>query len=90
MSETKNNLLSILTPDDRLWFGRWLSEKQMLEGLASLKDPSHTLAFDTLEAARSRVEAGDPPYGKLWEEPSAEEQQKYIKASNERVKRYNH
>ena len=36
-------------------------------------NPYHSLVFDILEAARSRVEEGSPPYGKLWDEPSAEE-----------------
>jgi hypothetical protein len=88
MSNESKNPLSILSPDDIHWFGRWLSRKQMLEGIASLKDPSRNLAFDTLEAARSRVEAGLPPYGNLWEEPSMEERRKLIEASRKRVESY--
>lgn len=88
MSEVKNPL-SILSQEDRLWLGRWLSEKQMLEGLSSLKAPSRQLAFDVLERARARVESGHPPFGNLWEEPSEEEQQKSIKALEKRVQRYN-
>ena len=87
MSEVKNPL-SILSQEDRLWLGRWLSEKQMLEGLSSLKAPSRQLAFDVLERARARVESGLPPFGKLWEEPSEEETQAIIKASKGRVKGY--
>jgi hypothetical protein len=83
------NPQSILSADDLRWFGRWLSEKQIAEGLSSLKDPSRNLAFDTLEVARSRVEQGHPPYGKLWEEPSAEENQKAIAALKARTARYN-
>ena len=88
LKNMKKNPLSILSVEDRRWFGRWLSEKQMLEGLSSLKEPSHDLAFDRLEAARARVEAGHPPYGKLWEMPSAEERAKSIAALKERTKGY--
>ena len=69
-----------------------LSVTQIEEGLTEAfecnPDPSHSLVFDVLEAARSRVEAGLPPYGKLWEMPSDEENRKSIEASNERVKGY--
>jgi len=39
-----------------------------------------SIVFDVLEAARARVEARLPPYGKLWEEPSEEERRKSIEA----------
>jgi hypothetical protein len=55
------------------WLRQDLSVTQIEEGLTAAfecnPDPSHSLVFDVLEAARSRVEAGFPPYGKLWEEP---------------------
>jgi hypothetical protein len=88
MSNESKNPLSILSPDDLRWFARWLSQKQIMEGLSSLKDPSHSLIFGVLEAARSRVEAGLPPYGNLWEEPSMEERAKLIEASRKRVESY--
>ena len=74
------------------WLRQDLSVTQIEEGLTEAfecnPDPSHSLVFDVLEAARSRVEAGLPPYGKLWEMPSEEENQKSIEALNERVKGY--
>ena len=96
------DIARILSPDEILWLRVWLSEKQILEGINSWTSeggslptearPAHmrsrSLIFDILEAARSRVEAGLPPYGKLWEEPSEEERQANIEALNERVKGY--
>ena len=74
------------------WLRQDLSVAQIEEGLTEAfecsPDPSHSLVFDVLEAARSRVEQGYPPYGKLWEMPSEEENQKSIEALNERVKGY--
>jgi hypothetical protein len=87
----------ILSPDELLWLREWLSEKQMLEGINSWISEggslpteaqlgaSRSVIFDVLEAARSRVEAGLPPYGNLWEEPSEEERRKSIEASKKRV-----
>ncbi len=81
-------------------FAEWLSEKQILEGINSWTSEggslptkaqlgtSRSVIFDLLEAARSRVEAGLPPYGNLWEEPSEEERRKAIEALEERVKGY--
>ena len=55
------------------WLRQDLSVSQIEEGLTEAfecnPDPWHSLVFDVLEAARIRVEAGRPPYGKLWEEP---------------------
>ena len=74
------------------WLRQDLSVAQIEEGLTAAFEygpsPSRSLVFDVLEAARARVEAGHPPYGKLWERPSDEENQKSIEASNERVKGY--
>ena len=100
--KTKRDIPKILSPDELLWFREWLSEKQILEGINSWTSeggslpteaqPAHmrsrSVIFDILEAARSRVEAGLPPYGKLWEEPSEEERRKAIEALEERVKGY--
>ena len=65
---------------------------QIEEGLTAAfeygPNPSRSLVFDVLEAARSRVEQGYHPYGKLWEMPSEAENQKSIEALNERVKSY--
>jgi hypothetical protein len=76
------------------WLRADLSLAQIEEGLSAAFDhnpaPSHSLVFTTLEVARSRVEQGFPPYGKLWEEPSAEENQKYIAALRARVASYRH
>ena len=74
------------------WLRQDLSVAQIEEGLTAAfeygPNPSRSLVFDILEAARSRVEQGYPPYGNLWEMPSEEENQKYIAASKERVKSY--
>ena len=87
-------------PDELLWLRVWLSEKQILEGINSWTSEggslptetqlgaSRSVIFDVLEAARSRVEQGYPPYGNLWEMPSEEENQKYIEASRKRVESY--
>ena len=72
------------------WLRQDLSVAQIEEGLTAAfeygPNPSRSLVFDVLEAARSRVEQGYPPYGNLWEMPSEEERQKSIEALNERVK----
>lgn len=72
MSNESKNPLSILTPNDFLWFGRWLSDKQILEGINSWTSDggslpteaklgtSRSVIFDVLEAARRRVESGLP------------------------------
>jgi hypothetical protein len=69
------------------WLRQDLSVTQIEEGLTKAfecnPDPSHSLIFGVLEAARSRVEAGLPPYGNLWEEPSKRGQ--IIEASRKRA-----
>ena len=95
--KTRRDIPKILSPDELLWLRVWLSEKQILEGINSWTSEggslpteaqlgaSRSVIFDVLEAARARVEAGLPPYGKLWEEPSEEERRKSIEASRKRV-----
>ena len=74
------------------WLRQNLSVAQIEEGLTAAfeygPNPSRSLVFGVLEAARSRVEQGYPPYGNLWEMPSEEENQKYIEASRKRVESY--
>ena len=57
------------------WLRADVSVAQMEEGLtmafAHNPTPSHTSGFDILEAARSRVEDGLPPYGDLWDTDSS-------------------
>jgi hypothetical protein len=52
------------------WLRQDLTVAQIEEGLTAAfeygPNPSHSLVFNILEAARSRVEHGLPPYGKLW------------------------
>jgi hypothetical protein len=71
------------------WLRQDLSIAQIEEGLTQAfeynANPSHSMVFQVLEAARQRVEHGLPPYGKLWEEPSEEERRKSIEASRKRV-----
>ena len=59
------------------WFREWLSKSQIEEGLTQAfeygPNPSHSLVFNILEAARSRVEDGLPPYGDLLARPTPEE-----------------
>jgi hypothetical protein len=59
------------------WFREWLSKSQIEEGLTQAfeygPNPSHSLVFKILEAARSRVEDGLPPYGDLSARPTPEE-----------------
>jgi hypothetical protein len=51
-------------------------------------NPSHSLVFNILEAARSRVEDCLPAYGDLWERPSLEETEKAIEERGKRMERY--
>ena len=51
-------------------------------------DVAGRCAYHSKEAARSRVEAGLPPYGKLWEEASEEERRRYMEESRRRVASY--
>jgi hypothetical protein len=76
--KTHVNLSKILTPEELQWFGQWLSKSQMQEGIKSHPGASHSVIFNVLEAARSRVEDGLPPYGDLWENPSEEETRQSI------------
>ena len=50
---------------------------------------SHSVILNVLEAARSRAEYGLPPYGDLWENPSAEETRNSIEGLNQRLASYN-
>ena len=98
--KTRRDIPKILSPDELLWLRVWLSEKQILEGINSWTSEGGSLPteaqlgtscpviFNVLEAARSRVEQGYPPYGNLWEMPSEEETQKAIAALKERLKGY--
>ena len=56
-----------------------LSQSQIEAGLTEAFEcspaPSHDLVFSILEAARSRVEDGLPPYGDLRARPTPEETQ---------------
>jgi hypothetical protein len=74
------------------WLRQDLSVTQIEEGLTEAfeynPNPSHSCVFQILEAARSRVEAGLPPYGNLWEEPSEEERRKLIEGSRKRIESY--
>jgi hypothetical protein len=76
------NLSQILSPGELQWFGQLLSESQIWEGIAEAAkfqpNPSHWLIFSVLKAARSRVEDGVAPYGKLRESSSAENIQRAI------------
>lgn len=64
------------------WLRQDLTVAQIEEGLTAAfeygPNPSHSLVFNILEAARSRVEHGLPPYGKLWEGPSGTDKERYI------------
>ena len=86
--KTNVNLSKILTPEELQWFGQWLSKSQMREGIKSHSGASHSVIFNVLEAARSRVEDGLPPYGDLWENPSAEETRNSIEGLNRRLASY--
>jgi len=56
------------------WLRADLSVAQIEHGLTEAfeynPNPSHSLVFHVLDAARRRIEHGLPPSGKLWEEPS--------------------
>jgi hypothetical protein len=86
--KTNKNRLKILTPEELQWLGQWLSKSQIEEGIKSHPGASHLVIFNVLEAARSRVEDGLPPYGDLWENPSAEETRKSIEGLKERLASY--
>jgi hypothetical protein len=74
------------------WLRADLSIDPIQEGLSYAfehnPNPHHSMVFQTLDAARRRVEHGLPPYGKLWEEPSEEEKRLYIEKSKKRLERY--
>jgi hypothetical protein len=86
--KTNVNLSKILTPEELQWFGQWLSKSQMKEGIKFHPGASHSVIFNVLEAARSRVEHELPPYGDLWENPSAEETRNSIEGLNRRLASY--
>jgi hypothetical protein len=71
------------------WLRQDLTVAQIEEALTAAfeygPNPSHSLVFNILEAARSRVEHGLPPYGKLWEGPSGTDKQRYIEALKQRL-----
>ena len=71
------------------WLRQDLTVTQIEEGLTEAFEynptPSHSLVFNILEAARSRVEVGLPPYGDLWERPSPEETQRAIEEQKRRA-----
>jgi hypothetical protein len=75
-----------------LWLRRDSSIAQIEEGLTEAfehsSNPSHSLVFQVLDAARQRVEAGLPPYGKLWEEASEEERWRCREEFRKRVAYY--
>jgi hypothetical protein len=75
------------------WLRQDLSVTQIEEGLTEAfedsSNPSHSLVFQVLDAARQRVENGLPPYGKLWKEAFEEERQRYMEESSRRVASYN-
>jgi hypothetical protein len=74
------------------WLRADLSIDQIAEGFTMVfeygRAPSHGLLWNVLEAARSRVEDGLPPYGNLWEEASEEERRLYMEESKKRLERY--
>jgi hypothetical protein len=86
--KTHVNLSRILTPEELQWFGQSLSKSQMREGIKSHPGASHSVIFNVLEAARSRVEEGLPPYGDLWQNPSEEETRQSIEGLKERLASY--
>jgi hypothetical protein len=86
--KTNVNLSKILTPEELQWFGKWLSKSQMEKGIKSHSGASHSVIFNVLEAARSRVEQELPPYGDLWANPSAEETRNSIERLNRRLVSY--
>ena len=63
----KQNPLDLLTEGERHWFGQWLTESQVLQGIKKAsKYPNPNKKFvvlQVLEAARIRAEKGLPPYG---------------------------
>ena len=71
------------------WLRQDLSVAQIEEGLTEAfeygPNPSHSLVYQVLAAARQRVERGLPPYGKLWEGPSGTDKRRYIDAVKQRV-----
>jgi hypothetical protein len=75
------------------WLRADLSQSQIEEGLTEAfehsSNPSHSLVFQVLDAARQRVENGLRPYGKLWEKASEEERLRYMEESRRRVASYN-
>ena len=86
--KTNKNRSKILTPEELQWFGQWLSKSQIEKGIKSHLGASHSVIFNVLEAARSRAEDGLPPYGDLWENPSAEETRNSIEGLNQRLASY--
>ena len=63
--KTNKSRSKILTREELQWFGQWLSKSQIEEGIKSHPGASHSVIFNVLQSARSRVEAGLPPYGSL-------------------------
>jgi hypothetical protein len=90
--KAKTNLSHVLSPRELQWFGQWLSESQMWEGIAEATkfqpNPSHWLIFNVLKTARRRAEKGLPLYGKLQESPSEEKIRGAIKEHKWRMSQH--
>jgi hypothetical protein len=86
--KTNKNPLETLTEGERHWFGQWLTESQMLQGIkeaSKSRNPNKKfVVLQILEGARIRAEKGLPPYGGRSEKPSASESPSSIKGLERR------
>ncbi len=73
----------ILTEGERHWFGQWLTDSQVLQGIKKASKYQHPnkrfVILQVLEAARIRAEKGLPPYGDLLEPRSGPGRRPFIK-----------
>ena len=81
--KTNEILQKTLTEGERHWFGQWLTDSQVLQGIKRASKSQHPnkrfVILQVLEAARIRAEKGLPPYGDLLEPRSGPGRRPFIK-----------